>query len=398
MLRNSFIYIFGELFSKLAPLVFLPYIASSLGADGFGQLAYYLSLTQLIYVFVGIGAHGAISRYYFRYGRRSVAIPFYSSCLIGVGIAFLFGAVGTLAGESAAFVLGALAVSNAVFSSCLTILQCQMRAALYTLVQGANAAVSILLTFLFFEVIEPEAIFRIYAMLLSGAMIALVGARLWGVSVHSLSLRRIKIGMLYIFSFGFPLIIHSLSNYVKFEFDKVALKSLLSAEELGVYALAAKLGGIVQLVLLALNKTLQPMMFAQLKANGTSLNILPYIPASIVVAFIPGCITLMVPESLFIKVFGPDFIGLKYYTVLFAFAFGWLAPYLLCVNIAFYKGHTAMISKVSLVSVVIYLALFGALSLKERVELLPLSLLVSNFFLSALIVWVTRSDLRGGRC
>ena len=52
ILKDSFIYLIGELFAKSLPFLMLPYLTRKLGPEGFGELSYYLTWLALFGIFI----------------------------------------------------------------------------------------------------------------------------------------------------------------------------------------------------------------------------------------------------------------------------------------------------------------------------------------------------------
>lgn len=72
IIKDSVIYLAGELISKAFPFLLLPYLSRKLGVDGFGELSYYQTYLTLFIVFLGLSQEGAVVRYFYVYGKRSL--------------------------------------------------------------------------------------------------------------------------------------------------------------------------------------------------------------------------------------------------------------------------------------------------------------------------------------
>ena len=72
ILKDSFIYLIGELFAKSLPFLMLPYLTRKLGPEGFGELSYYLTWLALFGIFIGLSQEGAITRYFYFYGKKGL--------------------------------------------------------------------------------------------------------------------------------------------------------------------------------------------------------------------------------------------------------------------------------------------------------------------------------------
>ena len=54
VIKDSVIYLIGELSAKSIPFLMLPYLTRKLGPDGFGELSYYLTWLALFAIFIGL--------------------------------------------------------------------------------------------------------------------------------------------------------------------------------------------------------------------------------------------------------------------------------------------------------------------------------------------------------
>lgn len=376
----------GELAAKVFPVLLMPYLTRSLGVTGYGELAFYLSIIQLMGIFIGFSSHAAISRYYFRYGMRSIGLPITAAILFGCAVSVLCGFVALIFELPLAWLLSISALGNCLLACGLSILQCQKRVGNYVVFQFINLAFSTLLTIILLELYVPQAEYRIVALAIGSILTALLLQVMLKNIRYSWSMHKLRLGFVYLLSFGAPLLIHGVCNFLRFEFDKIALKSVFTLEQLGVYALAAKLGAIVQLVLFAINKSLQPLIYEAMK-KGDAPRLLSQLqfPAFFSVLVVPS-IALILPEEILLWVFGEEFAGIKSLVVTFTLGYALLAPYFLFSNVAFYLKWTKLISAAALVSVVAYIGVFYLCVTMGWLNYIPWALVVSSFILTAIII------------
>ena len=72
ILKDSMIYLVGELIAKSFPFLMLPYLTRKLGTDGFGELSFYLTMLSLFGIIIGMSQEGAVTRYFYFYGQRGL--------------------------------------------------------------------------------------------------------------------------------------------------------------------------------------------------------------------------------------------------------------------------------------------------------------------------------------
>ena len=86
LLKDSLIYVVGEMTAKAVPFLLLPYLTRVLGTTGFGDLSYYLSLTAFILIAMSLSQNGALTRYFYVYGRHGLGNILLSGGLYSVGV------------------------------------------------------------------------------------------------------------------------------------------------------------------------------------------------------------------------------------------------------------------------------------------------------------------------
>ncbi|OOF80363.1 flippase [Rodentibacter ratti] len=363
LIKDSSIYLVGELSSKCIPFLLLPYLSRKLGVEGFGELSYYQTLLALFVIFIGLSQDGAVARYFYVYGYRSLNLVVntgyaYTLCMGGVGLLFCW-----LMHSEIMFYLVLSAIFQVFLSVQLSIRQCQKQAIPYTLIQLASTITNALLTILMLEIYETEVVEkRILAILISNIFVALLAYFLYRKGTHNkgFAFSRYKTAFLYIIAFGLPMIFHHGSFFIKGQLDRIFIFHRFSETDLGLYAMGAQIASILSVLILAVNKALVPYLFENLKKEKISLKDLHrWALYSLLIVPVPSLVTLIVPEQWILFGLGNHFLGVKYYITLFLLSTSLTIPYLFLVNYLFYHGKTKEISFCSILSTIIYL---GALN------------------------------------
>ena len=163
-------------------------------------------------------------------------------------------------------------------------------------------------------------------------------------------------------AFGFPMIFHNGSFFIKGQLDRIFIFHRFSESDLGLYAMGAQIASILSVFILAINKALVPYLFESLKKGTVTLNKLyRWALYSFLIVPIPSLVTLIIPEQWILFFLGDHFIGVKYYITIFLLSTSLTIPYLFLVNYLFYHGKTKEISFCSVLSTVIYLGILGGL-------------------------------------
>ncbi|THA14950.1 oligosaccharide flippase family protein, partial [Rodentibacter pneumotropicus] len=175
IVKDSAIYLSGELISKVVPFLLLPYLSRKLGVEGFGELSYYQTFLALLGIFIGLSQDGAVARYFYRYGKRSlnlvVSTGYVYTMTVGIlGIVFCW-----IAKSEIMFYLVLSSIFQVFLSVQLSIRQCQKQAFPYTLIQFGSAITNALFTVIMLELYETELVEkRILAVLFSNIFITIL--------------------------------------------------------------------------------------------------------------------------------------------------------------------------------------------------------------------------------
>lgn len=357
-IKDSAIYVIGELTSRAMPFLLLPYLSRKLGPEGFGELAYYQTFLVLFFLIVGLSQEGAVTRYFYVYGKRSLNL------VVNTGYAytlFMGGLIliGCWLAQSEILVYLALsAIFQSFFTVQLSIRQCQKQAIPYAIIQFISSLSSVVFTILMLEIYKTDLVEkRIIAILLGYITVFLVSYALYSKNIRRKKFKfsQYKLALLYLLAFGIPLIFHNASLFLKGQLDRIFIFHQFSEAELGIYAMGAQIASIFMIVLQSLNKAMTPYYFDGLKQKRITIKqvhqwafyALCFVP-------VPALIMWLIPESIVVWVLGGQFIGTKYYIVLFLISTTLIIPYFILVNYLFYHGKNKFIAFCSVLSTIIY--------------------------------------------
>jgi O-antigen/teichoic acid export membrane protein len=389
ILKDSVIYLSGELLAKSLPFLMLPYLTRKLGTEGFGELSFYLTMLSLFGIVIGMSQEGAVTRYFYFYGKRGL------HNIIKVG--YLYNLVISLALLLACWIFNAEILAYIViattFQSFLNVMlatqQCQKKPWSYISIQLLLSLSNVIYTVLALEWFYTEQVRnRILAIVLANAttflIVILFNKKLIQLS-KTISWLRLKQSSLYIFSFGLPLILHQSSFFIKGQLDRIFIYQKFSAGELGIYSAGVQIASVLPIIFMALNKAMVPYYYENLKAKKlTTDKIKRYVLYSIPICILPSALAFFTPNSVYTWFLGSNFGSSHYYVGFYLLGFGLNLPYLLLVNYFFYHGKNTLISKLTISSSFLYLILLillTQLSLRD----VPFALLVSNIILIILL-------------
>lgn len=400
ILKDSFIYIIGEITAKAIPFLLLPYLARRLGSAGFGELSFYQTICSLLFITFSLSQDGAIARYVYVYGKRNLISIIHTAYLytfICSTIALLF------AWLLQSLILAAViitAATQSIYNVQLTLRQCQKQALSYTFLQIGSGISTSLLTITLLELTTNTPIlYRFIALFLGYGSISLI-AYFWYQSKnpnkqkHSLNYKRLILSSSYLFSFGTPLILHNLSNFTKGQLDRILIYQNYSKEQLGIYVAALQIASIFSILLMAINKATIPHYYQAIQHNQLSANtICRWAIYTLIFASLPTLLAYMLPEKLFLWILGTQYIGVHHYIWLFIFGFALSLPYYLLINFLFYHAQNTQISIISILSTLVYiLTLFITLSID--IQWIPLAMIAGNISILPLLYFYVRKTSR----
>ena len=382
IIRDSFIYLTGDLLSRSIPFLLLPYLTRMLGSDGFGELSYYQIVIALGLIFIGFSQDGALVRYYYKYGKNGLgSILLASAFQATIVFAIISCLVATFFKDNILFYAVLTAYTQSVLALFFASQQCQRRPGSYIIIQFLNAIISAGATVFLFHYFDVSVLNRIVAMIIANiASLFLSIVIFYWFQKNTV---RLSFGFAlnlfkYNFSFGVPLLLHQLSFFAKGQVDRLLIYKIFSASTLGVYSVGYQLASIFAIFLMAINKATVPYYYDYIK-NGslTHSKVKKIALLSLLITPLPFVFFLIIPQSIYSWVLGPGFESAKYYAVLFALAISLTIPYLLLVNFYFYHGRNKVISFCTIVSAVIYILLVYVLA-NHNIKYVPYAMIISN--------------------
>ena len=391
ILKDSFIYLVGELINKSLPFLLLPYLTRKLGAEGFGELSYYLTILALLGICIGLSQEGAVTRYFYFYGNKAIDlivragylynILFSTACLI---ISWI------LKSEIIAYIT-LIATFNSFLSVQLALRQAQKQPIPYIMIQFLSSVSLVVFTVLMLEYVAGDLVVnRLLALLLSSALVFFITYLFINKSFkisRKFSLENYKSALAYIFSFGIPLILHQLSFFMKGQVDRIFIYKIYTPVELGVYSAGVQIASILTIFFMALNKAIVPYYYEGLRNKKLTVDkIKNYTLISFIFISLPAFICYFIPNTLFVWFLGTGFEKSQYFTILFLLGYALTLPYLLLVNYFFYFGKNKLISICTFSMSLFYVLLLYFFS-KSSLFLIPYALIISNLLLIG-VLWI----------
>ncbi|MFJ3455770.1 oligosaccharide flippase family protein [Scandinavium goeteborgense] len=388
IVQNLSVFFLGEMLSKALPFLLLPYLTRVLDPDSFGQLSLFMALSGVFIIAVNWSFEGAVSRYYYRYGSKNFTnLIVLSICFIVILDTILF-IIALLFEQKIILYAIICAGVQSIYNVLSSAQQCQKKVTNYLILQLGNSIVSVLCTVAFIEFLGSNYIYRVQSIiigLISAILIAIpLSIKLRKIRIN---VNNIKLNFLYCFGFGFPLILHQASLYVKGQLDRLLVAQSYDFSLLAYYSAAYQVASIFLIVVMALNKATVPFFFEACKKNIVNyITVKKYFFRLLPLSLIPGFVLLFIPDYFYSFFLGDNYKHISSMVALFTLGMGIQIPYLLLVNFMFYLNENKSIAICTIITSIAHV--FIVLILKDF-GLVPLSmsLILSNTICVALLYY-----------
>ncbi|ENS5357170.1 oligosaccharide flippase family protein [Vibrio cholerae] len=380
-------YVIGEGLAKLSPFLVIPYLTRTLSPEGYGELAIIVGYISLSYIFINFSQDSAASRAYFRYGDKSAIKVMSYGVLYSIVMAVLLTIILICVGEFQYALIPFVAFLQVVITNALVIKQCKEKSLSYMLIQVSMSLMSTVLIIILIEIFDFSSESRLYSYLYTYLFLAMMILAFDKDIIYQFKnrIKRDKIYFNYMVAFGLPLIVHNLAFFAKSQFDRVYIFSVYGSGDLGVYFSAYQLASILSILLMAANRAMLPYLFKGFKNDEIKVSDIRKL--SIYIIFMTPIIfflSSLIPEELYVYIFGDGYNDVGKYFPIFLFAFSVHGVYLILSNVLFYNGRSDHIAMANLVSGIIYVV--SILILNDfGLDYIPFSLLISNFLLVVMV-------------
>jgi len=354
----------GDILGKVIGFIILPYLTAHLGASGYGALTLYLSVIQMLIIFISFSGQGLLPVKYMQEGegsslvfrRDNITLAIASSVLL-VAIFYIVTLVANISvsfSDGFLVVLASLAQAlNFINLSHLRISQTYKVAAIG---QFLLSAFNVLFTVALFEMIAATPGQRLIAIAASFFSIQLayeffVYKRIKGERVV---LEPVRKRYKEIISYGVSLLPHHGSYWIKSSIDRFFIAHYMSTAVVGVYGLAFQLTSIVMLFFGVINQAFQPFIYRKLKEKDfRGVELIQYGYTGLVVV---ACIIyFFIMPFAFPYLFKAEFNRAIYYFNILLPGTAFLSIYYIFTHSLFYYRKNKMISIITMGSMVTHL-------------------------------------------
>jgi O-antigen/teichoic acid export membrane protein len=393
----------GDILGKVIGFIILPYLTAHLGASGYGALTLYLSVIQILIIFISFSGQGLLPVKYMQEGegsslvfrRDNISLAVASSVLL-VAIFYIVTLVTKISvsfSDGFLVVLASLAQAlNFINLSHLRISQTYKVAAIG---QFLLSAFNVLFTIALFEMIAATPGQRLIAIAASFFSIQLAYEffvyRKRAVKRSELepSRKRYK----EIISYGVSLLPHHGSYWIKSSVDRFFIAHYMSTAVVGVYGLAFQLTSIVMLFFGVINQAFQPFIYRKLKANDfRGVELIQYgYTALVIVSFV---IYFFILPFAFPYLFNAEFNSAIYYFNILLPGTAFLSIYYIFTHSLFYYRKNKLISIITMGSMITHLIGIFVITMTEiKVEYFCLVYAISSFYACAVTFYCGKRQI-----
>ena len=253
----------------------MPYISAILSTDEYGIVSLFTSSLTILTILFGLNLKGGIRRYYFEHGETFR--PMLGTNLIFSFIySFFFMAVLFLLREPLAEYLGLpaevyifaciISAMNVYFDIYTTYLQGTQNSKSFAAITAVRSIGYLVIYLILISFLRNNKYWgSVYAnIFIVFVVFAYSIWRLAKIAKFEFKAEYLK----YALFFGIPLIPHSMSDYILSFFDRLVINDIEGASSTGIYTMAYQVGMIINLVVVASNRSWQPIFYKEMEAGN----------------------------------------------------------------------------------------------------------------------------------
>lgn len=380
----------ADVIGKAIAFLITPYLANRMGAEEFGVLNLYVSITQILTFVISLGGAGLLAVEYIRNGYTSARRLRAANLRLALVVAAILLAtslvISWIAPTAVPVVSGILIVAVS-FMQALNVLELSYYrgAQSYSVAvigQFAFAILNVLLTVMAFELQSPTATNRLLCIALAGSLIQAFYAlelRRKHFEPGDKALRRTQTAM--VVKFGLSIFVHQASHWIRSSVDRFVVMGYLGLAVTGVYSVAVTLAMVISIFFTAISQQLQPFLYRRLMERdfaGFRRVQAWFIGAVLLVTGVYYALLIVT----FHLLFNIEYDGAK---VLLPALLGGTAAqsiYYIFTHAAFYERRGGQISTVTASALMVHLLGLGALALLKMVTPANVALV---FFASSVV-------------
>ena len=356
---SGLLYLAGNLSASAVPLILLPVLTRALDPSAYGQTVSFTILIAFWQTIIGLNSAAAVGVYWY---REPHAISEYTSAtlviilatgIVGLGLSpFLARDVmGNAISESFARLAVVVAMMNAIVQCRVALWQSKQKVKSVVALQVVSALVNISISLALVLVFPLGSTGRNFGIVLTSIVMAVISVSTLAKGselVLSFNISRIQ----KLFSYGLPLVFHSLAAFFLGSNDRWMVAGMLSAHDLGIYGATTQIGSAMFLIADAFVKAYTPWVYERFCKDTTQDrlriigSIYAAIPAFFLLALFGLGATLLAMETFL----GSLYQGGSNLLPIILLGGAMNAIYMCFAPMYFYTGKTKLLATISVAS------------------------------------------------
>jgi len=277
ILKNSIIYIIGDILNKAIPFLMLPILTKYLTPSDYGIIASFGSFVSFLTIFIGISLNSAINVAFFKLDRETLRVYIVNaflilafSTLIVFFIVFIFDkniSEKLLLDKEWLYIGILVSLSQFIILLNTTLWIAEQNPKAYSIYQFAQTLLITILSILLVVGYNFGWKGRILSIIIGGfsfAIISLILLKKRDYFSFGYNIEDIK----HLFKFGIPMIPHQLAGWIRTSGDTILLISMVGANATGLFTVGYQVSMIMSVLTSAFNRAWSPYLYSQLKIDS----------------------------------------------------------------------------------------------------------------------------------
>jgi len=380
VLKNSLIYVGGDVINKAVPFLMLPILTKYLTPSDYGMIASFSSFVGFLTIFIGLSLHGAINVAFFKLDKEALRVYIVNAMLI-------LGASATLSLLAVFFfdttisqklllekewLYIAIVVSLSQFVTLIntTLWIAEQNPKSYSIYQISQTILITTLTVLLVMGFGFGWEGQVMAMVIGYISFAMVSV-IFLQKRNYLTFEYSKEDIRDLLKFGIPMIPHQLSGWIRTSGDKILLIMMVGATSTGLFTVGYQVAMIMTLLTTAFNKAWNPYLYKLLNQKDNYQNKMKIVKltylyfVSIIILFI---LLYFLSGLIFEYLLDDKFLDSMEFVIYILLANTFNGMYLMVSSYLFYTKETKKLAKITFsISIVhimlsyLFISLFGAI-------------------------------------
>jgi O-antigen/teichoic acid export membrane protein len=370
MIKNSLIYIFGEVLNKAILFLLLPIFTKYLTPTDYGMIASFVSFVSFLSIFIGLSIHGAVNINFFKTSKEELRIYIANgllllllTTLLIMFIVFVFQKPlsNKLLLDSEWLYIGViLSLAQFITLLNLTLWIAEKNSKAYSIYQILQTFIISSMSILFIVALHYDWKGQVIANLFSTLSFSLFSFYLLYKRGY-LEFKYNKNDMKDLLHFGIPMIPHDLSGWITTSGDRLLLITMVGVSATGLFTVGFQIGMIMSVLVSSFHKVWSPYLYEKLSLTEVSIKskikIVKFTYLYFLSVFLLVLVLNFIAKYIFIYFIDIDYAESYRYVIYILITYGLNGAYFMVVGYIFYFKRTKQLAYITFSSSVLHLLL-----------------------------------------